>query len=42
MVALMISVADNPLFLQFKQANASVLGASRFRGRPYQSGSHLP
>jgi hypothetical protein len=27
MVALMMSVADNPLFLQFKQANASVLEA---------------
>ena len=27
MVALMMSVADNPLFLQFKEANASVLEA---------------
>jgi hypothetical protein len=27
MVALMMSVADDPLFLQFKQANASVLEA---------------
>jgi uncharacterized protein (DUF2252 family) len=27
MVALMLSVADNPLFLQFKEANASVLEA---------------
>ena len=27
MVALMMSVADSPLFLQFKQANASVLEA---------------
>ena len=41
MVALMMSVADNPLFLQFKEANASVLEAYAGKSAYAQHGERV-